>query len=371
MHFIWISVVKDLRRWRSEPLTLAIWLAIPLILGVLMNVVFGSGGNPAPRGILLIADEDNTFASKIVAGVFRHDPLDKMLALERVQREEGRRRIDRGEASAFLVIPAGFAQAVNRGGPFRVHLFTNPSQTILPTVIEDSVSIALDMFSTRRAAGAGGPSIGLDTTVIPEKKRTKSFAALFFPSMLSMAVWMIANALAGEIWKERALGALRRLAAMPVRMAGFLVGKLVSVALLFAGIAGAGLAAVRWLGGVPVASLPAAILWLMLAGVAFYLLLLLVSMSASTPRGGNMLGNIVMFPLALVGGCFFPFEIMPAWMAAVGRLTPTGWAVSQFSAILDGSVQIAGLAAALAGLVAMSALAFTVTLVRLRRSFLI
>src|SRR5271157_5916652 len=98
MRFIWTCVLKDLRRWRREPLTLAVWLAIPLVLAVLLNVVFG-GGNPAPQGVLLIADEDNTFASKLVAGVFHREPLDKMLALERVQRAEGRRRIDRGEAS--------------------------------------------------------------------------------------------------------------------------------------------------------------------------------------------------------------------------------------------------------------------------------
>jgi len=103
--------------------------------------------------------------------------------------------------------------------------------------------------------------------------------------------------------------------------------------------------------------------------VAFYLLLLLVSMSAPTQRGASMLGNLVMFPLALVGGCFFPFEVMPAWMAAVGRWTPTGWVVTQFSSILDGSAHTAGVAAAIAGLVAASALAFLVTLVRLRRSF--
>jgi ABC-2 type transport system permease protein len=366
MHFIWISVVKDLRRWRRDPFTLVVWLAIPLVLAVLMNVVFGGGGNPAPRGVLLIADEDNTFASKVVVGVFHRDPLDKMLALERVRREDGRRRMDRGEASALLIIPPGFAQAVNRGAQFRLQLFTNPSQSILPKVIEDTVSITLDMLGTRR----GGPPIVLKTTVIPEKKQQgKSFAALFFPSMLSMAVWMIANALAAEIWKERALGALRRLAVMPVRMAGFLAGKLLAVALVFACVSGTGLVAVRWLGGVPVASLPAAILWLMLAGVAFYLLLLLVSMSASTPRGASMLGNLVMFPLALVGGCFFTFEVMPAWMAAVGRWTPTGWVVTQFSSILDGSAHAAGLAAALAGLVVASALAFLVTLMRLRRSF--
>jgi ABC-2 type transport system permease protein len=365
MHFVWVAVVKDLRRWRREPLTFVIWLAIPLILAVLLNAVFGGARGPAPRGALLIADEDGSSASRLVTGVFHREPLERMLTIAAVARAEGRRRIDRGEASAFLIIPAGFAHALASGQPFRLRLFTNPSQTILPKVVEDAVSITLDALGGRR----GGPPIGIEMTAIPEKTRTKSFAALYFPSMVCMAVWMVAYALAGEIWKERAPGALRRLATMPVGFGAFLVAKLVAVALVFAALAAAGLAAVRWLGGIAVASLPAAILWLVLAGLAFYLLMLMVTMSASTQRGANALGNLAMFPMAMVGGCFFPFDAMPAWMAAIGRLTPTGWAVTQLNAILDGSVHAASFSAALVALAATGALGFAVTRVRLRRSF--
>src|SRR5439155_24239797 len=92
-----------------------------------------------------------------------------------------------------------------------------------------------------------------------------------------------------------------------------------------------------------------------------------VSLFASTPRGASVMGNLLMFPLAMIGGCFFPFEWMPDWMARIGRLTPNGWAIVQFKAILAGSSDGRQLAAAVAGLAAVTALAFALALRRLRR----
>jgi ABC-2 type transport system permease protein len=94
-------------------------------------------------------------------------------------------------------------------------------------------------------------------------------------------------------------------------------------------------------------------------------------MHASSQRAAVVLGNLVVFPLMLAGGCFFPFEMMPGWMARIARLTPTGWAVVQFKAVLSGSANARGLAAALAGLALVSALAFWLVLRRTRRSFLV
>lgn len=73
----------------------------------------------------------------------------------------------------------------------------------------------------------------------------------------------------------------------------------------------------------------------------------------------------------MVGGCFFPFEAMPDWMAHIGRMTPNGWAVLQFKAILGGSTQMQSLATSTAALLAVSAIAFTLSARRLRRGFLL
>jgi len=90
-------------------------------------------------------------------------------------------------------------------------------------------------------------------------------------------------------------------------------------------------------------------------------------MSASSQRAAQVLGNLVIFPLALVGGCFFPLEIAPAWLASIGRRTPNGWAVTQFKAILSGALHPAQLAVALGALAAAGALAFLLALRSLRR----
>ena len=52
-----------------------------------------------------------------------------------------------------------------------------------------------------------------------------------------------------------------------------------------------------------------------------------------------MLASLMVFPLMMIGGSFFPFEAMPAWMAAVGRWTPNGQAVARLKDILDGSAR--------------------------------
>jgi ABC-2 type transport system permease protein len=100
--------------------------------------------------------------------------------------------------------------------------------------------------------------------------------------------------------------------------------------------------------------------------VAFYLFLLFLSLFASEQRVASMLGNLVIFPLSLVGGCFLPFEIMPAWLANIGRLTPNGWAVSQFRTIVDGTAVPASLALGAIAMTAASAIVFTLVLRRLR-----
>jgi ABC-2 type transport system permease protein len=399
MRFIWISAIKDLRRARRDPFGFATWLGIPLLLGVMLTMVFGGNGAPLPKGRLLIADEDHSFASGVLAVAFAREPLDKMLVVERVNRREGRERIDRGEASAFLVIPKGLQQAFLRNQPFRLQLFTNPSQRISPQIVEETLSIMVEGgFYVQRAAaaelrtvdagqsaaigavyrrimslrkGLDPPLIDLETQTIQEKKQPKSIAAIFFPTMLFMSIWMIASAQAADIWKERALGALRRVAVTPARLSAFLAGRLVFVALVFGGVTLAGIAVARWLGGVPVANLPVSAAWATLSGTAFYLLMLLLTMQASSQYAAHVLVNLVAFPMALVGGCFFPFDIMPGWMADIGRLTPNGWAVGQFASMVSGPLDARGLATALAALVGVSGPAFLLALRRLRRSFAI
>ena len=403
MRFLWISAGKDLARLRRDPLSLAIPMAIPLILGILLNLIFG-GGDATPQGRLLIADEDGTLVSNLLAGAFGQEPLSKMVVVEKVGREAGRARIDRGEASAFLIIPKGLQDAVFRNQPARLQLFTNPAQRILPNIIQEVLSIMLEgefylqqvaadqlpslergrapteLEIIRTSLAVNGlvtklrkylspPVIGLDIAVSKENVQQKSFAAVFFPSMIFMGLLFLSNTLAADIWKERNSGTLRRLCATPARLAAFLAGRAVFVVLVMWCVAVVGIMAARWLAGVPVANAPAAVLWLVFAGTVFFLLFLLLTMQASTQRAANVIANLVIFPLMMAGGSFFPFEAMPAWMARIGAMTPNGWAVVQFKAIVDGTGTAWNLMMATAALVLVSVPAFLFALRKLRRGF--
>ena len=50
-----------------------------------------------------------------------------------------------GKASGFLVIPDGFTDAFINDEPVTLTLKTNPSQTILPGIIEDVTEVLLDL----------------------------------------------------------------------------------------------------------------------------------------------------------------------------------------------------------------------------------
>lgn len=363
MRFLAISLRKDWARALRDPSQFAIALGIPLVLAMLMSMVFGRG--PAtPHGRLLVADEDNSIASDRFLEGFRRGPLARMVTLEKVSRDAGRARIDRGDGSAFLAIPKGFQQAFLTNRPARLELVTNPAESILPQMIRETLSLSVDAAPYFRQGGA--PLIEVENVAIGEAKPLRNFSAIFLPSSLFMGLLFLASGAAADIWRERTAGTLRRLASSPVPLSSYLTARVAFVVVLYLVVSFGGLIAAQRLAGMPVPNLPAAALWITFAGTVFYLFFLCIVVQATTQRAANVLTNLVIFPLAMLGGSFFPFEWMPGWMVSIGRLTPNGWALTQFKSILAGSVEMAAIAKAAGLLSAVAAIAFLLTLRRLR-----
>ena len=73
MSFFRASVVKDLRRARRDPTSIAISVLIPLIIGILIKLV--SSGDGVPTAKLLIADEDGSFLSSFMVNALGQGPI--------------------------------------------------------------------------------------------------------------------------------------------------------------------------------------------------------------------------------------------------------------------------------------------------------
>jgi ABC-2 type transport system permease protein len=244
-------------------------------------------------------------------------------------------------------------------------LYTNPSERILPQMIRETMLLTVDAASYFRRAG-GTPLIELENVAVQEAKPARSFATVFLPSMLFMSLLFLASSSAIDIWKERTQGTLRRTAASPVSLTAYLSARVIFIALMYAVVAIVGLAAAQRFAGMAVPNLPVAALWLTFVGTVFYLLFLWISVLPPTQRAASVLANLLIFPLAMLGGCFFPFEWMPQWMVSIGRLTPNGWALMEFQAILDRAADPVQLATSTAAMAAFGAVAFLFVLRRAR-----
>ena len=164
MRFIFLSALKDLRRMRHDPLTLATWIGTPVLVSLLLVAFFGHE-QPKPQGLVLIADQDKTFLSALVMHAYTQDKLGEMFTVQQVPLQEGRRRINSGDGSALVIIPKGLSKAVLGKQEAKIQLITNPSQSIMPSIVESVTS------SWWRGSGACSSSPEMICTSSPTMSR--------------------------------------------------------------------------------------------------------------------------------------------------------------------------------------------------------
>ena len=216
------------------------------------------------------------------------------------------------------------------------------------------------------------PVIDIDV-VRPNDSRSdapqRGFIDLFLPSMLFMALVFMALGISEDLWVEKQQGTLSRALATPNAAAKFLAGKLLAATALMAVVALAALVAARYVLGAQVQNLVPAVLWTTYTGAFFVLLVCLLQLYASSQRAGGVLGSLIMMPLLMLGGSFFPFETMPEGFMRIGRLTPNGWALIQLNDILRSDVDWSRLAVTAAGIGLAGAILFLVANRRMAGAF--
>jgi ABC-type multidrug transport system permease subunit len=409
MRFIWNTAVKDWRRRRRNPVEFLIWIGIPLLIGVLIALAFGGRSGPRPQAHVLVADNDESLLSGLLIGALSQEAAGGFVRAEQVDEADGRKRMSKGDADALIVIPEGFSGAILREEPATIQLVTNPSETILPGMVEEALSIFVDgTFYVHRLIGrdlqafADGPPQGANTfpdstimtfgvrinqivdrlnehlspvlvTLAPSVDEDEgvqvSFGFLLLPSILFMALLFMAQGLSEDFWEERSRKTLRRFVSSPQSPLAFLLGKiLASAGLIFVVCAVALCVRYAYL-ELSLATLPLALLWATLSGTMLAATLTLIQMFASSQRAGNIIVMTIIFPLMMLGGSFFPFEMMPGWMRTIGARTPNDWALQRLKAIVLEQARPMDVVVSFAVLIALLGVLLWVCAARMSRTF--
>jgi ABC-type multidrug transport system permease subunit len=392
--FLFAVIRRDVLTALRERWGLLLWIAIPLVIGGMLSQVVSGPGGPAPVAELLLVDQDQSLVSELLGGAFGQGQLAELVNVTPSNDPvAARERMDAGEASALLIIPAGFGEAVLLDEPVVLTLVTNPSQRILPGIIQEVLEILVQgefylhrvfgpEISSLSSAILGSnepddlavadlavsinqavdsvadylmpPLIGLavETPEVEPTDTGPSYMILLFPGIVLMALMFAAQSLSNDFWRERQQGTLRRLATTPRSLSQLTVGKAAAVAVLLSGVGGVVLTLGFLVLDLPWWRWPLAVIWQALGGVSLFAMMSVVALLAPSQRAASILTSLLLFPLLMIGGSFFPLEAMPDWLASVGAWTPNGVVATQLKLFLLGRNTAADLLLAMLGLLA-------------------
>lgn len=358
-----------------------LWMLIPFVFMAIYQMAFGGGGSIA-KTTLAVVDNDSTFVSDFVAGAFTQGELSDLIQVRKVATlEEADDLFADGNASAALVIPAGFADSVLTLGDVTLTLYTNPRHFIGPQIAEgvtgslvamgngllglfreplsiirrfseekksldadDVAALAKQFYEVGDAAPNLGAIGGIDVvTREPEKAEDDNrlgddwnMATIFFPGLLVFGLLSASLGLETRFLHDRLNRVTQRMVMAPIAPWSLVLQqRLYAASFIFlVAVVSALIGGLLWRiepVGLAVVAPIAVALTLFIVGINGAIFSLSNSLKAT-----SAISSIVMIALVSVGGGFFPAEFIGSSFQSIARLTPTGLANIALTQALTG-----------------------------------
>lgn len=380
MKNILLLITKDFKRKWKNPLVILSFLLMPLLFTLILGAVFGSSNEPSlPKVRVLAADNDQTLLSKLFLGAFSQGELKELIDLEIVDEKAGKKQLNKGKASALLVVPKNFQGNVFDNKPVEILLEKNPSEQFLPQIAEEIgdiytliVSTLFSLFSDevkliRNFSGQDriqdqtisllsiqikNKMEGISKYVFPpvisikqttavkegeeEKKEEFSFQQYVLPGISIMFLLFICNLVFEDLLRENEGGTLMRMMVSPLRINEFVWSKILTAAILgvlctfFLIFLGAVMFKIQW--GHPYFLFVFVLcLNILIAGfIAF-----LYSFVRTERQAGALLSTVILV-MALLGGSMLPAQFFPPAVQLFSKLTINYWGIEGFYRIMNG-----------------------------------
>jgi ABC-2 type transport system permease protein len=285
--------------------------------------------------------------------------------------------LDRGKASALLIIPENFGDNIWEGNPTEILLLKNPAEQFLPQIAEEILdTMTLGLSSLRQVFADELKTIrdltemdvlpdesisaislkfrdridGLSKYLIPpvlsikqitlseekEEVSDTSVQAYILPAIAVMFLLFICNAVFEDILTEKQVGTLMRLQVSPVSLREYIWSKIVTSTLIgilctsFLIILGRIIFSIHW--GDPVSvALIVLCLNILIAGFISFLF----SFVRTERQAGALLTTVILL-MSMLGGSMVPVENYPPVILKFSKLTLNYWGITAFRNIMQG-----------------------------------
>lgn len=334
--------VTGLRRMLRDRSNIFFVFVLPLAIILMVGAQFGSGGGPR---IVVVHDGGEigrSITDRLAAAEVDVDVLENA--------GEVADQVERGGASAGVVIPAGIDRTLTAGGSAEIGFVSRPtsSGSLRPLVNAALSEATADLRVARVVAGTTDrtlddalelvapitvPGLSVEVETVGEAlfgPRTGQFS-VGAAQQLVLFVFLTALAGSAALIQSRQLGVTRRMLSTPTSVSTIVAGE------------GVG----RFLVGVT-QGLYIIVFTLVAFGVTWGNPLgwtaLLIGLAATGAGGAMLLGALfrndqqaggisvmASLGLAALGGCMFPLELFSPTMQRIAHLTPHAWALDGFA----------------------------------------
>jgi ABC-2 type transport system permease protein len=317
-------LIKEFLQLRRDRLTFAMMVGVP----VMQLVLFAYAINTDPKGLpLAVVSADHSVHSRSLTAALENSAYFKIVQRPRDPRQADL-LLDRGEVQFVLVIPPGFARALERGERPALLVAADATDPAAAGAALAALNAIARQALNHDAVGTLAPlePVDLPYDIRVQRRYNPEGLARYniVPGLLGVILTMtmvMMTALA--MTRERERGTMENLLATPALPLEVMVGKIAPyIAVGYVQVAVVLLAA-RLLFEVPMLG---SYLLLSLALALFMAANLAVGFTFSTIARSQLQAMQLTFffflPSMLLSGFMFPFRGMPAWAQALGEVLP-------------------------------------------------
>lgn len=366
---VFLSILKnDLRILTKDVKAVLLLLAMPiLIIQVFAWALapFLEKSQFVDDFKVALVDKDKTVWTALLATQLKN--LDLMQDITMAESEEqAKEMIARNEIAAALIIPQNLSTSTDNWEPMEGKILGNTSMYLESRLLKDIALVGANAVSAGLAslnairdyeteAGLDGDTIYAHLTKANEdfieiimgrkeifdvQNRDKVAIApleYYAGSLLSIFIMFTAIPSIKLITEERRLGILSRINAAPARGWQIILSKLLVSVLLSVVQFGiiAGFLGLATGGGLQISGLNMVLVFLCttLASASFALLISSFATSAAT---ANLLANMSILLMAVLGGSIYPLSSLPEASVAASTVTVNRWSAQGFLSVLTG-----------------------------------
>lgn len=314
---LWM-VRKELRQVFRDSRMARVVVVAPLI----QLLVFGYAVSTDLReATLFVVDHDGSAASRELIDAFQAGGLFRVTAVSE-QPAELLRAFDHGDALAALIVPRGFATALEERRA-TVQLLFDGTDSNQSTLAKGYAERIVESWGASRMVGVAATPL-LDARPRAWYNADLSSRVYNVPAVIGAILMLICQLLtAMAIVREREIGTLEQLLVSPLRPFELILGKTIPFALIgLADLLLISVVAVLWFEvpfrGNPLLLLLAACLFLVCGlGIG-----LLISTLSQTQQEAFLSSFLIFMPAMLLSGFMFPVSSMPRAFQLLTLLNP-------------------------------------------------